>query len=350
MHLPIRKLAAKHRLPGRRSIRRLDPANRIAPAIRDSNDSRPSALRQEGAFGLCPRCGIPNGITAAVCWRCAAELPAPVGPRSEVEQLSGAKNPENLEPVPGTDSKRAQDLAVESLSRHMPRATAQADPVRPVALADLPRISAARSQYPTLTHVVQTTQPPTTLPSFAVVERHPKRMVLIPAALAALAILVAGAYLFAHTSTSTDGPWTRTIANRQNEPAMAPETTAPANADRAHSPSAPAGLTPDARPKVGESRAAAALVGSVKPAPAADLKAIPLAGSRARDSSANVTPPANAATLTAAQRDKARGTPRPANAAVAVQKPDIVEQRRQAPEPRMPCSAAITALGLCEPP
>jgi hypothetical protein len=256
-----------------------------------------------------------------------------------------------LEPVPGTDSKRAQDLAVESLSRDMPRATAQADPVGPVALADLPRISAARSQYPTLTHVVQTTQPPPTLPSFAVVEHHPKRMVLIPVALGAMAILVAGAYLYAHTSTSTDGPWTRTTANRQNEPAMAPEATAPANADRTHSPSAPAGLTPDApdaRAKVAESRAAAALGGSVKPATAADLKAIPLAGSRARDSSANVTPPANAATLTAAQRDKARGTPRPANAAVAAQKPDIVEQRRQAPEPRVPCTAAITALGLCE--
>lgn len=356
MHLPIRKVAAKQPFRGRRFIRRLDPAKAVAPAIHHSDETLPSALPQGGALDLCPLCGMPNGITAKVCWRCDADLSMPAGLRGDVEQGAGAMDPESLERVPGPDSKGAQDAAVEASSIDVPgTAIARSDPVGPVALSDLPRIARVRAGYPTLTQVVQTARPLTTLPAFAAVEHSPKWEFFVPAVVAALAVLLGGGYLYAYTSLGIAGLWTRTLANEQSEPAAPPAAIEPANAERTNLPSTPTGLTQDAPPKVGESRAAARARPG-KPAEAADVNAPAPAIPRANDTDGNVTPssttpPANIATLTASQRDKARGTLRSANAANAAgaaQKPDTLEKPRQAPEPRVPCTAAVTALGLCE--
>jgi len=355
MHLPIRKLGAKHRFRSRRFIRRIDPVKPVVPAIVDSDEALPTALPQGVALGLCPLCGMPNGITARACWRCEAELSTPAGFRAEVEQRSGARSPDGLEAAPGTDLERAQDVAVGAPSGHVPTATALSDPVGPVALADLPRISAVRSGYPTLTHVVQTGRPLTTLPAFSPMEERDKRTALVPVAAAVLAILVAGAYLYARKSPGIEGSWTLTVGNRQNEPAVAPEAISPANSDRTLSPSTTIGLIQAAPPNGNEARAAAARVGSVKPAASADLNAMPLPGSRANDARADVTPSsmtpqANAANLTAAQRGKVRSAPKSSNAAVAAQSPGTLLPPRRAPEARVPCTAAVVALGLCEAP
>ena len=355
MHLPIRKVAAKQRFRGRRFIRRLDPAKVVTPAIGRSDEPLPSALPKGDALGLCPLCGMPNGITAKVCWRCEADLSMPAVPSGDAGQQAGAKDPEGFDQVPGTDSQGTQDAAIEPLGSDVAESpgAAPADPTRPVALSDLPRIAGVRSGYPTLTQVVQTARPLTTLPAFAAARQSPKRDVVLPAVVAVLAILVAGAYLYANTSSGLDASWSRATTGRQNEPAVAPAPVEPANAERTNSPSTPVALTQDAPPIIGEPRAAAR-ARSGKPAEAADVKAAP-AIARAGDKDVNMapssaTPLANAAALTASQRDRVRAASRSANAAGAVQKPGNLDKPRQAPEPRVPCTAAVTALGLCETP
>jgi hypothetical protein len=356
MHLPIRKVAAKQRFRGRRFIRRLDPAKAVTPAIGRSDEPLPSALPKGDALGLCPLCGMPNGITAKVCWRCEADLSMPVAPGSDADQEAAARDPGGFAQAPGTDRQGAQDAAVESLGTHasdLP-GIAPADPTGPVALSDLPRIASVRSGYPTLTQVVQTARPLTTLPAFAAAQHSPKREVVVPAVVAVLAILVAGAYLYLHTSSGLDASWSRTTPGRQHEPGVAPAAVESAIAERTNSPSTPVAPTQDALPKIGESRAAVR-ARSGKPAEAADAKAPAPAIARASDKDDNMapssaTPSANAAALTASQRDRVRAASRSANAAGAVQKPDTLDKPRQAPEPRVPCTAAVTALGLCEPP
>ncbi len=355
MHLPVRKAAAKQRFRGRRFIRRLEPPKAVTPAIQHSDDSLPRALPREGALGLCPLCGMPNGVTAKVCWRCEADLTVPAGLGVGVEQETGAKDPERSEQTSGTDRPDTQDATAVSPGNVVPgRAAALTDPVGPVALSELPRIASASTAYPTLTQVVQAPRPVTTLTAFAAVGHRPQRKLLVSAMVAALAIVVAGTYLYRQTSLGIDGSWTGVVANRQSETAVAPAAIGPANAERTRQPSTPMGLAQDAPPKVGESRSA--MRGrSDKLTDAADVKAPVPALSRASDKDVSMapssaTPLANAAPLTAVPRDKARSAARPAAAAIAVQKPDIIEQRRPAPEPRVPCTAAITALGLCEPP
>lgn len=366
-HRPAGEKVAQHGFRVMSFAHRLDSHDAVSAAMRLDDEFPPIAWPLDTGIELCPRCGARNAITALVCARCAAQLPAAGSVRPEAERGPAAVNPERPEPPTASDREFGHDLdrilgevvAVGSRGGYPASVSAMGDsaestvPADVRALFDTDTDVDADSRYPILTRVVDDNDPEIALAASATAADRRTRKV-VAAAITLLTLVGVGAYFPTLLSIFVAAPtWQSAIG--AGGIAAVPVFVAPNNAEPANNVSAPSSQAEAPRPAVAKALPAAAHTLLIRPGTPTDVQAGPLAVSPANQpvdvvTRSKATPSANAAALSTERRDKTRGMMPSAIAAAAVPRAETFEPGRQRSEQFGPCTTTVAALGLCTAP
>ena len=242
----------------------------------------------------CPHCGLPNGLSAASCWSCEANL-------LQLEPFRHRRSP------------------------------------RPAALASAHAPGRDDESLPVLASAVEDSEPTAVLPVAAAARRRHPWQTGVP--ILGIAVLAVAAFVYFDAPVPADAPKSSggVVVDVPALPALA-------------APAVLAGTrpVPSVPSKPSETRDAAVRALAVEPDTATAAQA-------AQPASPTLAP---ARAETAVQRSTARAgkprsparPPKEATTALAVPKPDRVDSSPsswQPPLPARPCTATVAALGLC---